>query len=548
MKELFNRKGTDGAATNPNLSEPTRMDVQIVEKPDGSTYANIFFVERLGKVKFYNGATNTVTEMGSISTLGRRDNGLMGLALHPDFAKNRWVYFWYSPNELVGLNRKLRLTRITVTPDHKLDMNSEKILIEILGSKVDTWHSGGPMTFDKHGDLWVTVGNNSLDLNPTTLNVLSHTDSSASSEWGSSNTASLRGGIFRIHPDSSEKGYRIPAGNFGEYWAKEFDKQGKSALAAEYRDPKKVLPEVYVKGTRSNFSIAVHPTKQWVAWGDVNYSNNNDEFNITTHPIFAGYPYYHADNKKTGAHEIDAKAPRNTSPLNSGVIDLPPAVPATLSNVVNISMGGPIYLYDRNLKSKVKFPPHFHYSWIGFGWGQSQMHLMTLDSNSAAVKGTQRLDNALFNDFPLRNPVQGIYGADGALYILNYDGNYDTAINPGVMRFTYTGQCRLEPVSIASKAPLTSNPRVDFTGNRLRIGETGKHVISLFDMAGKQIFQIQGQGAADYSLSNLAHRSLPHAGLHILRVETTSGVIQRIVSGISGEGASQIRNQGKDAP
>ncbi|MDQ3002827.1 MAG: hypothetical protein M3Y08_16390 [Fibrobacterota bacterium] len=60
---------------------------------------------------------------------------------------------------------------------------------------------------------------------------------------GSIDAASLRGGFFRIHTDSSQKGYAVPRGSFGEYWADQFEKLGREDLAAQYRDSKKVLPE-----------------------------------------------------------------------------------------------------------------------------------------------------------------------------------------------------------------------------------------------------------------------------------------------------------------
>ena len=156
MTELFNRAGDASALKDATLSEPTRMDVRTVLKSDGSfDHADIIFVERLGNVKFYDGAAKTIKVMGKINTLGKSDNGLMGVAFHPDYAKNRWIYLWYSPSQLLGQNRQLRLTRMVVKTDNTLDMASEKILINILASKTDTWHSGGPMTFDAYGDLWV---------------------------------------------------------------------------------------------------------------------------------------------------------------------------------------------------------------------------------------------------------------------------------------------------------------------------------------------------------------------------------------------------------
>lgn len=228
---------------------------------------------------------------------------------------------------MVGQNRQLRLIRINATADNKLDLATEKVLINIVGSKSDTWNSGGPVQFDKHGDLWIAVGNNSQDLEPGACKVMSTTDSSASSEWG------------------------------GEYWADRFEQQGNAALAAEYRDTAKVLPEIYVKGESSNFSIAVHPTRRWLASGTVNYATTNDEFNITGTPLFSGYPYFHRDNQKTCPHSISVSAPMNNSPFNNGVKRLPPAVGGTLNNHVNVSIGGPLYAFDPSLRSEPNLFP-----------------------------------------------------------------------------------------------------------------------------------------------------------------------------------------------
>jgi cytochrome c len=392
-----------------------------------------------------------------------------------------------------------------VKPDNTLDMASEKILIEILASKTDSFHSGGPMMFDAYGDLWVAVGNNTVDLDPAKLNVLSATDSTQSAEWGPSNTASLRGGFFRIHPDNSAKGYSIPRGNFGEYWADQFEKQGKTAIAAQYRDPKKVLPEVYVKGERSNFSIGLHPTKRWLAWGTVNYSDVNDEFNITDHPIFSGFPYFHNDNLKTCAHDKTVEAPRNESPLNSGVIDLPPAVPGAINNLVNVAIGGPIYHFDPSLDSPVKFPPHFDNKWLVAGFGAG-MWAITVDTNTLKPINTLKVDNGVFAGFKVRNHVMSMYGKDGALYILNYDGYYNSAKNPGAMRVTYKGTCKV-PLSGAAAPHAEAYHKIWLSPASLKVGEAGRHTFSLYDLSGRRVFRAEGGEGAEYRFGNLGMES-----------------------------------------
>ena len=532
MTELLNKKGDNGAASDPEISEPTRMYVQVINKANGQyDHSNIIFVERLGAVKWYDGVAKKVTQMGSINVWGNADNGLMGVAFDPHFADNHWIYLWYSPKQLIGQNRQLRLTRMAVKTDNTLDMASEKILINILASRTDTWHSGGPMQFDAYGDLWVGVGNNSSDLNPGDCDaggsVLSKTDSTASAEWGSSNTASLRGGFFRIHPDSTAKGYSIPRGNFGEYWADQFEKQGKTALATQYRDTKKVLPEVYVKGERSNFSIGVHPTKRWLSWGTVNYASVNDEFNVTDHPIFSGFPYFHNNNLPTCAHGKSADAPVNNSPLNSGVSDLPPAVPGAINNLVNVAIGGPIYHFDPSLNSDTKFPPHFDNKWIVTGF-RGGMWAVTLDTVTLKVVNTLKVEGALFGSFTVRNHVMSMYGKDGALYILNYDGYYNSALNPGVMRVTYKGNCK---VAVAAKDPRPEPyQKIWLTQQGIEVGEAGAHSLALFDMHGKRVFSAEGRQGDGYRFADIRARAGLNAGLYQARVTTSAGTFTRAVS------------------
>lgn len=517
--ELFNKNGTLGALTaDATLEEPVQFDLHPVKQNGQVTAIDIYFVQRLGGVKRYDGTAKKVSSLGSIPTLGKVDNGLMGLAVHPDFAGNRWIYFWYCPPQLVGQNRQLKLTRITVTPDYKLDMASEKVLIQILASKSDAYHSGGPMQFDREGNLWVTVGNNSPDLNLETMNVLSNTDSTQSAEWGPSNTASLRGGILRIRPDSSAKGYTVPKGNFGEHWAAEFAKQGKAALADQYRNPAKVLPEVYVKGNRSNYSLALHPRKLWLAWGEVNYSNQNDEFNLVTQPVFAGFPYFHANNAPTGSHGKSVSAPTNDSPFNSGVSELPPAVPGTINNLVNTAITGPLYAFDTSLQSDTKFPPQMGETWITFGWASGLLHIHNLDGQGKVLK-TTRADNGLLINLKLRKPLQAKYGPEGALYMLNYDGSYNS-INPSVTRVDYVGACK---VSVSARPSAVPDPAegIALAGSRLLVSRPGHHAMTLMDANGRTRLSLRVSAGANYDLAAMRRDAGLEAGVYILRILST---------------------------
>ncbi len=357
-----------------------------------------------------------------------------------------------------------------------------------------------------------------------------------SAEWGSSNTHSLRGGFFRIHPDDSPKGYTIPAGNFGPYWADQFEKQGNATLAAQYRDTSKVLPEVYVKGERSNYSCAVHPTKRWLAWGTVNYNSSQDEFNITNHPIFSGFPYFMANNDATCNHNKSAAKPTNNSVMNSGVTELPPAIPGTLNNLVNVAIGGPIYSFDLSLNDPNKFPPHFDNKWLVHGfygnvWG------VTVDTTTSTLKssGTPvKMDasGGLFTGFGstmIRTPAHMKYGKDGALYILNYDGQrYGAAINPGVVRVIYKGTCHPYDPSVKIATQPYQSIWIDPHG--IMVKEIGPHVVSLYDLGGHRLWVAEGMGAHDYKLADIRREASLKPGLYLARVNTPNGETSRRLS------------------
>lgn len=539
-----------GAATDATMAEPVQMDLHGVKGADGKiSRVDIYFVQRAdgapgstgvdASVKRFDAATGKVTVMGKIRVWGIRDSGLMGIALDPGFDRNRYLYLWYIPPiPNANANRRMRLSRFTVKADYTLDMASEKILLNILGAKTDTYHAGGPMHFDAHGDLWIQVGNQSDDITETGTQF--SRDSTSSDEWGASNTASMRGGTLRIHPDDSPRGYSIPAGNFGDYWASQFEKQGKpAALVAEYRNPAKVLPEIYVKGERSNYSISVHPTKRWLAWGTVNYKQSWEEFNITATPAFAGFPYFHGNNAATPAFGLfydfaqNAAAPVNASPLNNGVRDLPPALPGAVNGLARVAIGGPIYAFDPGLDSRTKFPPHLHNTWITMdynGTANNPLWIHTLDTNTLKVTRStaEHTGTGLFSGIGLRRPIQAKYGPDGALYILNYDGRYDT-VNPSVFRIDYIGTCRI-PVAARPPVPVEPDLALVLSMASLTIREPGRHELALYDLSGNRKGQLEGTGPAKYSLEGLRMRFGLERGVSVARIRTLRGMVQRKLS------------------
>ncbi len=530
MEPLYTKSGI---AVDNSINQPIQMDFSAVMSGDSVTHVNIYFVEKNGKLKFYDGVQKTVSVIGTVNTKTGTDRGLTGIALDPNFKTNKFIYFWYAPTTAGG--DRMALSRFVIDNQNKLDLTSEKILFQapLNGSGP---HQGGPMKFDSQGNLYVVLGNDSPDHDAKNFSHVSQTNKKTSDEWGASGTANMRGSILRIKPDASKpSGYTIPTDNFGEYWAKYFEQKGNTTLAAEYRNPAKVLPEIFTKGHRSNFSVDADPTSNLVSWGEIgpwkvkdpnaaNQGGDNytEEFNLVRHPVFAGYPYFTGNNITTGGHTVDPLNPINNSPFNTGVKNLPPAslplhVYGTPKGDQIGAITGPIYRYDPTLKSALKMPPHFDGKWFVTDLIEHWILALSLNTDASAVT---RVDT-IFSQFNPHAPLDFHLGPDGALYILNYGTSYakvPAAIrNPGIVRFEYKGpQCNA--VSIAGKSNFLS--KVAFSAQSLNIAEKGEHIIKVYTLSGKLLNNFSGRGKQVYSLQKLSTFS---KGILIVKVKTLKG-------------------------
>src|SRR5690606_4791822 len=114
----------------------------------------------------------------------------------------------------------------------------------------DGQHFGGGMTWDKDGNLYLSIG---ADSHPTQYSPLPFTNEGGRGEdeaRTASNTNDLRGKIIRIRPQS-DGSYLIPEGN----------------LFAQ--DSPNTLPEIYVMGNRNPWRLSIDPKTGYLHWGEV---------------------------------------------------------------------------------------------------------------------------------------------------------------------------------------------------------------------------------------------------------------------------------------
>ena len=254
----------------------------------------VFWAERAGAIKMWKPDSKTTVTVGTVKVFDGLEDGMLGIALDPSFVKTGWIYLNHSlPDTTRDANQKkagvIRVSRYTLKED-ALDLGSEKQVLDIPTQREECCHVGGSLGFDKAGNLYVAIGDNT---NPFDSDGFSpHDQRPGRSPWdsqkSSANMNDLRGGISRIHPEP-DGSYTIPKGN----------------LFAPGTPGTR--PEVYVKGTRNGFRLSVDQRTGVLYWGDVGPDAGGfdakrgpggfDAVMQAKKPGFFGWPYSRGDNK-----------------------------------------------------------------------------------------------------------------------------------------------------------------------------------------------------------------------------------------------------------
>ena len=143
--------------------------------------------EREGRVWTFDNSPG-VTEKKLVVDLhnqcqGWDDSGLLGVAFHPGFATNHFMYVYYTwvkpgtvagdaytrPNPIVPNQYHDRLSRFTLDDSGVAIAGSEQVLIDLTDQTI--WHHGGGMFFHpQNGFLYLTIGDNSVSDNDQFIN------------------------------------------------------------------------------------------------------------------------------------------------------------------------------------------------------------------------------------------------------------------------------------------------------------------------------------------------------------------------------------------
>ncbi|MEQ6119096.1 ThuA domain-containing protein [Reichenbachiella sp. MALMAid0571] len=401
-----------------SMDEPMEMDVL-------DRYS-LIIVERKGAVRVFNTLQNKLKTIATIPVYTGQEDGLLGVAVDPDYKNNHWIYMIYSPP---GDEPKQNVSRF-VFDGKNLDMESEKIVLEIATQRDECCHSGGSLEFDAQGNLYISVGD---DTNPFKSNGYAPIDESPGrSAWdaqkSSANTNDLRGKILRIKPEA-DGSYSIPEGNLFP------------------PGTPKTRPEIYVMGCRNPYRISIDKERGYLYWGDVGPDagkndslrgpKGHDEINQARHAGFWGWPFTRGDNKayydydfenKTSGKQFNPQALINDSPYNTGKRELPPAQPSFIwygydkseefpwvGTGGRTAMAGPVFYSHHFLNARNAFPDYFDGKLFAYEWIRNWIYIITTDEEGNYMKAEPFIPNT-----KLIHTSDMVFGHDGSLYLLEY--------------------------------------------------------------------------------------------------------------------------------
>ncbi|WP_328606902.1 ThuA domain-containing protein [Amycolatopsis sp. NBC_00345] len=460
---------------------------------------------------------------GAGDELVKNEEGLVGLTLDPKFSENGFMYAYWMPHDSIDRVKqvgKRTVSRFTYDlKNQTLDQSTRKDLLSWEVQIHSCCHAGGGMDFDKDGNLYVGSGDNNSSQGSNGYSGNNWTEefqglSFQDARRTAGNTNNLGGKILRIHPEADGT-YTIPAGNLfpvGQYPAD------------------KTRPEIYVMGVRniSRLHIDKKTNQLYAAWVGPDASSPSPELGpakyetatIITEAGNQGWPYCmgnkqpYRDRSSTNAAELtgwyDCDNPVNTSPRNTGLVNLPPvkknmiwyspdgggpvfpnrpnsAIPtynaaeATytqpyLKGGGQAVMDGPTYHRDLvNTASGSAWPAYWNDKWfIGDESNGQNRIAVTVDPAGVPKQEPPLFAETLRQILPsgggdqkLQSWMDAKFGPDGALYLLDYGSGFFTLdSNQKLLKISYIGG-EATPAVTASSTMVQNKPLTTaFTGSK----------------------------------------------------------------------------------
>ncbi len=499
----FSQTPDESRFTKITLAEKLDEPMELIALKDG----RILFVERKGALKQYDPNTGQTTTIATIPVNTKYTNakgvkreaeeGLMGIEQDPNFEKNHWIYMYYAdPDEKQHVLARWELNGSTLVAD------SKKILLNVPQQREECCHTGGGMTWDKGGNLYLTTGNNTS--NSGTPGYANLDERKGWENWddqrGAGNTNDFRGKILRIKPEANGT-YSIPKGNLYETLPNNGDGL--------------VKKEIYTMGHRNPWRPTIDSKTGYLYWGEVGPDasadseqgpRGYDEFNQARKASNFGWPYFIGNNyaypdwnfetnKLIANSKQDPNNIINLSPNNTGLKNLPSAVPAFLWYPYGISeefplmgasgrsaTGGPVFRAANFPDGKRVFPSYYEGKWLIVEFMRGWIMAITMDENGNYKSMERFMPHTDFG-----SAIDMDFAPDGDLYVLEYGTAWFKGNdNAKLVKVEYNAGNRMPKVAVAVSTKAGAAPlKVDFSSNGTADPD-GDKLIYKWEISGKK--------------------------------------------------------------
>lgn len=387
------------------------------------------------------------------------EGGIHGILLAPDFLDTGHLYLYYSPPDTLGDpiappkmpgarqssrgeepdEGLFRLSRFTMDlASNTIDLATEVELFENPAEWFYCCHYGGDMAWRSDGTLLLSTGDDTTSDESGGYSPHDQRPEKAynSAALTSQNLADRRGKILRIDVvDLEQGGDGVPGGREG-------------IAPNPFSDDPDADPYVYALGFRSNYRFAYNPDTDHIYVGNVGPDARNpdplrgpaahDEIEVvppgggTNH----GWPYCIADN--IPYNEVDFATGTAGDPFSCAAM-----TPATVSYTytlsptnpyVQLGTGGNTALggvaYVRPDSGALRLPATYDDQFLWLEHSRGQMWRMPInDDGTLDGSPTTLLPVAIGGYFvanTLRNPIEAEVGPDGAVYLIEGNGFWNS--------------------------------------------------------------------------------------------------------------------------
>lgn len=269
--------------TETYKNQKIKLPVALAIPPDGSD--RLFLVQQFGKITILPKDRDSDKEITFLDVTDRPlikqqfEEGLLGLAFHPNYAKNRKFYIYYSLQDPKH-TRVSEMQTFTDNPD-KADISTERVLLEI---PQPFWnHNSGNILFGPDGYLYIAIGDGGKANDPQRF---------------SQNTFVHNGKILRIDVNTraGRRPYGLPEDN-------------------PFLNKPGHLPEIFALGLRNPWGCTFHPEtgELWVA--DVG-QNAWEEINIVTKGGNYGWSFKEANHSANARSDAPPKGVKFIDPIH----------------------------------------------------------------------------------------------------------------------------------------------------------------------------------------------------------------------------------------